>query len=297
MAGLRFARGLDAEHFRRDVAHGDFGLRLGLGPARAAERVQRRTRLAGAHVFADEMRLADGDVKFRRRLRGIVRGVFDGETFLTAGAPGFLGLLQPRALIENLQTKKSPDAVLDVDDVIAFLELGKINVEQRARGGGVRRLEPARALDFVAPENLRVGDDDEFGLLVDEAARERAEVGPKSKVQGPRSKVVGALRLWTLDFGLWTVFREAEFAPDFLESLPLARRVTEDVDGEALPQPAMQLREELAPLRLRDLHLRRALGDGTEGVETLKGGSSGVRRLVAAFQRCDLSRRVRRQVV
>jgi hypothetical protein len=35
-------------------------------------------------------------------------------------------------LIENLQAKKSSDAVLNVDDVIAFLELGEIDVEQRA---------------------------------------------------------------------------------------------------------------------------------------------------------------------
>ena len=40
--GLRFAHGLDAQHFRRDVAHGFFRLLLGLGPARAAERVERR---------------------------------------------------------------------------------------------------------------------------------------------------------------------------------------------------------------------------------------------------------------
>ena len=69
MAGLRFARGLDGEQFAGDIAHGAFGLLLGLGPARAAERVQRRTRLARADVFADQMRLGDGHVKFRRRLR------------------------------------------------------------------------------------------------------------------------------------------------------------------------------------------------------------------------------------
>ena len=81
VAGLRFAHGLDAQHFRRDVAHGVFGLLLGLVPARAAERVERRMRLARADVFADEMRLADGNVKFRRLVAGIAGRVFDDETF------------------------------------------------------------------------------------------------------------------------------------------------------------------------------------------------------------------------
>ena len=69
MAGLRFARGLDGEQFAGDVAHGAFRLLLGLRPARAAERVERRTRLARADIFADEMRLGDRHVKFRRGLR------------------------------------------------------------------------------------------------------------------------------------------------------------------------------------------------------------------------------------
>ena len=73
MAGLRFARGLDGEQFAGEIAHGAFGLFLRLGPARAAERVERRARLAGADVFADEMRLGDGDVKLGRRLVGIAR--------------------------------------------------------------------------------------------------------------------------------------------------------------------------------------------------------------------------------
>ena len=80
--GLRFARGLDGEQFAGDIAHGAFGLRLGLGPARAAQRVERRTRLAGADVFADQVRLGDRHVELGRRLRGIARRVFDDQAFL-----------------------------------------------------------------------------------------------------------------------------------------------------------------------------------------------------------------------
>ncbi len=73
VAGLRFARGLDLQQFGGDIAHGAFGLFLRLVPARAAERVQRRMRLARADVFADQMRLGDRHVKFRRFVAGIGR--------------------------------------------------------------------------------------------------------------------------------------------------------------------------------------------------------------------------------
>ena len=81
VAGLRFAHGLDLQQFGGDVAHGALGLFLRLVPARAAERVQRRMRLARADVFADEMRLGDGHVKFRRFVAGIGGRVFDDEAF------------------------------------------------------------------------------------------------------------------------------------------------------------------------------------------------------------------------
>ena len=56
-------------------------LRFGFRPTRAAERVQRRTRFAGADIFADEMRFGDRHIKFRRGLVGVARRVFDDETF------------------------------------------------------------------------------------------------------------------------------------------------------------------------------------------------------------------------
>ena len=86
MAGLRFAHGLDAQKFRRDIAHGFFRLLLCLVPARAAERVERRMRPAHADIFADEMRLGDGNVKFGRLFAGICGRVFDDETFDSDGS-------------------------------------------------------------------------------------------------------------------------------------------------------------------------------------------------------------------
>ena len=58
-----------------------------------------------------------------------------------------------------------------------------------------------------------------------------------------------------------------QFLPDFLEPLPFAVVVAKDVDGVILPQPAVELLEKFAPLRLGNLRFRRALGQRTEGVQ------------------------------
>ena len=90
-AFLRFARGLDGEELAGEIADGAFGGFFGFGPARAAEGVERRADFAGADVFADEVRFADGDIEFGRRVFGVAGRVFDDETFLAAfeGETGF----------------------------------------------------------------------------------------------------------------------------------------------------------------------------------------------------------------
>src|SRR5207245_10759552 len=79
------------------------------------------------------------------------------------------------------QTEITSDAVLDVDDVIAFLEFTEVDVERGTRRLRVRRLEPARALDFVAAEDFRVGDDHEPRGVAQEPARQRAAVGRRGQ--------------------------------------------------------------------------------------------------------------------
>ena len=121
------------------------------------------------------MRLGHGHVKFRRSLAGIAGRVFDDETFLAgirvrADCPW----VSPRADRQIFQTEITPDAVLQMHDEIAFLQIREINVQRRTRGLGVRRFEPARALDFVAAKNLRIGDDHEFGFVAKKTASESA---------------------------------------------------------------------------------------------------------------------------
>ena len=65
----------------------------------------------------------------------------------------------------RLQAQVASNAVLKMNDVIALLQFGKIDVQQRAAGLGVRRFEAARALHLVAAKNLRVGHHGQLGGL------------------------------------------------------------------------------------------------------------------------------------
>ncbi len=183
MTGLCFARGLNGEQFGGDVADGAFSLFLGLFPARAAERVQRRMRFARANVFADEVRLGHGHIKFRRFITRIGGRVFDDEALGLGRLMADYRWPIARSGGQSLQADKAADAILDVDDEVAFFQFGKINVEGGTGGEGVRRFHPPRPLDFIAPEYFCVRNDDDFGLVAKKTAGERAKVSPKSNVQ------------------------------------------------------------------------------------------------------------------
>src|SRR2546425_12340280 len=105
--------------------------------------------------------------------------------------------------------------MLQVNDIIAFFQFRKINIQRGSGGNRVRRLEPARALDFVASENFRIGDDDELRLVAHEATRERAQQRRGPKVEG---RGLLLFRLSALGSRLST---ESIFLPDFHETLPL----------------------------------------------------------------------------
>ena len=155
--------------------------------------------------------------------------------------------------------------MLQMHDQIAFLQIREINVERGARGQRVRGFLAARSLDFVAAENFRISDNDEFCFFAEETARERAEVKRGTGI-------LPASDFFSRIFFNWrqTGSRSYEFRPDFLEPLALAVIVAEDVDGVILPQPAVDLLEEFAALRLGDWRFRRALGERTKGVERIK---------------------------
>ena len=252
MTRLRFAHGLNAQHFRRDVAHGAFRLLLGLCPTRAAKLVQRRIRLARADIFADEMGLAHGHIKFRRFFAVVGRRKFYNETFVCIH-----GLIITRRRMAALahrhhfQTPITPDAVLQMHDQIAFLQIREIDVERRARGLRMGIFLPARALDFVAPKNFRIGDNDDFCRVANKSASERTDLNHQ-------------------------FFFDAKtmFLPDFFKALAFAIVVAKNVDEKILSQPAMQLLKKFAALRLGNLRFRRAFRQRTKCVEGFKLQSS-----------------------
>ena len=165
---LSLARCLNFQQIRREIGDGLLGIGLGLAPAFAAEDAQRRLGLAGADVFADEVRLRHRHEQPGRFLFRIACAELDHEAFLSA--LGFLAAGARRARLhrQDLQPKITPDAVLQMHDVIAHTQVGKIDFKRRAGGGGVGRLEPARPLRSGSAKDFRVGDDDQLGRLDEE---------------------------------------------------------------------------------------------------------------------------------
>ncbi len=271
MAGLGFARGLDAQQFGGDVAHGAFGLFLRLFPARAAERVERRMRLARADVFADQMRLGHGHVKFRRLIAGIGGRVFDDQTLHCGFRISDFGFCGAGRRGQIFQAEISSDAVLQMHDQVAFLQFSEINVERGAGGQRVRRFQPARTLDFVTAKNFRVGDDDQFRLVANKTTGEGAGSCLGSGDRGPAS---GVWRLEICGGGVFSQTQNARaktpFRPDFLEPLAFAVVVAKYMNGVALPQPAVKLMEKFPALGLGNWQFGRALGQRTIGVERIK---------------------------
>ena len=218
-------------------------------------------RLAGADVFADQMRFGHRHVEFRRFVTGIGRRILNHQTFgfgvrrRKRGAVGTAGSRQ------GFQAEKTADAVLEVDDEVTFLQFGEINVEGGADGERLRRFQPARALDFIAAKNLRVGDHDKFGILANETAGKRTNSRPGSGVRRLGIYREGIL-FRTRDPGA-----DAPFRPNFVESLPFTVVVAKDVDGIVLPQPAVKLMEKFAALRLGNWQFGCAFGQRTVGIE------------------------------
>src|ERR1043166_5176528 len=131
MSWLGIASSLNREQLTGDILHRPLGLGLGFCPAGAAECIEWRARFPSADVFADEVRLCDGNVKFGRGLRRIVGRVFNDQTFLTIGGMGISGFFRLCAKTDwqNLQAEITADTVLQMNDVIAFFEFGEVNVE------------------------------------------------------------------------------------------------------------------------------------------------------------------------
>jgi hypothetical protein len=137
---------VDAEELGGEVHRGTLGGLAGFFPAAGADAAELRAGFAQADVAADEVRLLQRDVE------GDVVVEFEGDHL----ADALHG-------IEFRETAVERDAVLEVDDKIAFDQLGEIeelvDLGALGDGAGVER----RAALALAAEDFGLGDDDEAG--------------------------------------------------------------------------------------------------------------------------------------
>ena len=107
MAGNGFARGIELEQLLGHVAHGLLHPGLGALPRRAAQLVQRRLRRPAE--FLDEIEPLDRN-----------------EQLVVARIAQLHELLHRVADADLLQPDELPDAMVDVDDQVADLEIAQV---------------------------------------------------------------------------------------------------------------------------------------------------------------------------
>ena len=140
VAGDGLARGVELQQLLGHVAHGLLDARLGLLPGRAAELVERRAGAAG--VLLDEIEPLERDEQL------VVAGVAELHELLRRRCPA--------PTREALQADEPADAVVDVDDEIADLQVAEVGDERARRrtcGARARAAPPRR--DRVSAKSRR----------------------------------------------------------------------------------------------------------------------------------------------
>ena len=158
-----FARGVELEQLLGHVAHRFLDARLGLLPGRAAQPIQRRPGRAGVPLH--EIEPLDGH-----------------EQLVFAGVAKLHEFLRLEADVDALEPDEVPDAVVDMDDEVAGLEVAEVR-EERAR----RRLAPLVNLAFFL-EDVRFGPQLKLGFRQPEAAAQM----PDADEHRRRVRVLGA---------------------------------------------------------------------------------------------------------
>ncbi len=164
VARHRLARGVELEQLLGHVAHGFLDFALGLLPRGAAEPIDRRLRRAG--VLLDQIEPLD------RHEQLVLARVAELEEFLHAVADADL-----------LEADEHADAIVDVHDVVADLEVAQIRQE------GLGRRAAALGSSALLLEDVRLGVDLEAGVGEAESARQRAN----RDEHGGIVRVLGAL--------------------------------------------------------------------------------------------------------
>ena len=126
------ARGVELEQLVGHVAHGLLDARLGLLPRRAAEAVERR--VPAARELLHEVEPVDRD-----------------EQLVVAGVAQLHELARLVPDVDLLEPDEHADAVVDVDDVIADLEIAEVREE------GLRGRRAALVADALLVEDVGLG--------------------------------------------------------------------------------------------------------------------------------------------
>ncbi len=157
---------LRVEERGREVGDGALRVQLVPGPALAVEPVQAHLLALDPDVARQQVRVGGGNVEL-----GAV-GVFDGEDFAA-----------PAVELDFGRADEAADAVIDMDDVFARLELVEI-VDAHA----LDRAPDGRGAVAAGEDAVGLGDDDEAGNL--EAAGEVVELQHRVAARGRRREVL-----------------------------------------------------------------------------------------------------------
>ncbi len=141
------ARGIELEQLVGHVAHRLLDARLGLLPRRAAEAIERRA--AAARELLHQVEPVDGD-----------------EELVVTGVAQFHELARLVTDVDLLQPDEDTDAVVDVDDVVADLEVAEVREE------GLGGRGPALVADAFLVEDVGLGKEPHLRGGKPEALRE-----------------------------------------------------------------------------------------------------------------------------
>ena len=217
------ARGVELEQLLRHVAHGFLDLGLRLLPGRAAQAIERRLRAAG--VLLDQIEPFDRDEQL------VFAVIAELEKLLHDVADAYGQLLEADELA---------DAVVDVHDVVADLEVAQIREERR----GQRSLPARRRATALFLEDVRLGIELQCRRRPAEAARQVA-LGDEHRTldtfvgltRGQRADLVVAQQF---DRALGAAVRAGDEQDRFRrDRAPAARRRSSRGCGRGTPAPAV----------------------------------------------------------
>src|SRR2546423_3793733 len=163
MTGVGLTLGLKCEHFSGVIENRGGGVFLCARPFCVRQRTERRRLFPDADVTGDEIVLLQWNIELR------FVGELQNEDFLSGPRHCcWLAEVQRRRArwsspvrCRHLdEAKKSSDAVLEVDDKIAFVELAEINLRAIA---SFRATQTSPAVDGKTPEQFVGRKDDEIG--------------------------------------------------------------------------------------------------------------------------------------